>query len=154
MRTKISEFNVLIVHFFVTRQKNEPKKVRVGVAPLRTLLSSRATPNSAKPNSKVCLDGSTPSPRARRGGKHAIAFLLNRTRLSQSADFAFAASKRTAKTEGFSTGRKDELGKTAKTGDFYGKKCCRDVLRSFPCVILSGARRSARSRTDLATIFL
>jgi hypothetical protein len=26
------------VHFFVTRQKNEPKKTRVGVAPLRTLL--------------------------------------------------------------------------------------------------------------------
>ena len=40
-----------------------------------------------------------------------------------------------------------------KRRDFYGKKCCRDVLRSSPCVILSGARRSARSRTDLATNF-
>ena len=47
--------------------------------------------------------------------KNAIAFFAKHARFEPSADFAFAASKRTAKTEGFSTGRKDELGKTAKT---------------------------------------
>ena len=37
--------------------------------------------------------------------KNAIAFFAKRTRFEQSADLAFAASKRTAKTAGISTGR-------------------------------------------------
>jgi hypothetical protein len=41
---------------------------------------------------------------ARYTQKHFV-FLLNRARFEQSADFAFAASKRTAKTVGFSTER-------------------------------------------------
>ena len=37
--------------------------------------------------------------------KNAIAFFAKHARFEQSANFAFAASKRTAKTEGISTGR-------------------------------------------------
>ena len=37
--------------------------------------------------------------------KNAKAFFAKHTRFEQSADFAFAASKRTAKSEGISTGR-------------------------------------------------
>ena len=44
-------------------------------------------------------------PASRVTRKKRSAFFAKHTRLSQSADFAFAASKRTAKTEGISTGR-------------------------------------------------
>ena len=54
--------------------------------------------------------------------KNAIAFFAKHARLSQSADFAFAASKRTAKTEGFL--REERLNSVGlrKRRDFYGKK--------------------------------
>ncbi|MBQ8719232.1 MAG: hypothetical protein IJY66_08200, partial [Clostridia bacterium] len=54
----------------------------------------------AKPNSKVCLDGSTPSPRARRGGKHAIAFLLN-ARGCCREETLLSPFQKTTKTAGF-----------------------------------------------------
>ena len=38
--------------------------------------------------------------------KNAVAFFAKHTRVELSADFAFTASKRTAKTTGISTGRK------------------------------------------------
>jgi hypothetical protein len=41
--------------------------------------------------------------------KNAIAFFAKHARLSQSENFAFAASKRTAKTTGFSTERTSNL---------------------------------------------
>ena len=43
VRTELSDYSWFVVHFFDARQRNEPKKTRVGVAPLRTLPWSRAT---------------------------------------------------------------------------------------------------------------
>ncbi|MBQ7319081.1 MAG: hypothetical protein IJW97_02725 [Clostridia bacterium] len=65
------------VHFFVTGQRNEPKKTRLGAAAPKYPAASRA--NAAAPRR------------------------LTRTRLSDSKNFAFAASKRTAKNETLTT---------------------------------------------------
>ena len=61
------------VHFFVTGQRNEPKKTRLGAAAPKYPAASRANADAPR--------------------------RLIRTRLLNSKNFAFAASKRTAKTE-------------------------------------------------------
>ena len=80
VRTERSNLNRIVVHFFETRQRNEPKKTFVRALPLRI------------PLVVACYTQ-----------KMLSHFLLRRTRLMPSADFAFAASKRTAKTTGFPT---------------------------------------------------
>jgi hypothetical protein len=80
VRTELSNLNKLVVHFFDARQKNEPKKTRMGEAP--HVPPFRVLP----PNDEIIW--------------------LNRTRLLHCGNFAFAASKRTAKTAGLSMERK------------------------------------------------
>ena len=96
VRTKISILRRFVVHFFDARQRNEPKKTR----------TKGALPPCRSPGGCVLH-----RIRQSRIHKNAIEFFAKRTRLLHSKNFAFAASKRTAKTEGISTERKDELGR-------------------------------------------
>ena len=75
----------LVADFFVTRQMKQCFATRNAKENVHKGLPSLVNP--------CCL-------RALHA-KNAIAFFAKHARLSQSADFAFAASKRTAKTEGF-----------------------------------------------------
>ena len=61
--------------------------------------------------------------------KHSV-FLLKRTRLLPSAGFAFAASKRTAKTEGITTARKRKCETNPKCLSFR-LRMAMDFARSF-----------------------
>ena len=76
MRTELSNLNKFVVHFFDARQRNEPKKTRMGEDP-------------HVPPVVACYT------------QKRIRVFAKRTRFLPSADFAFAASTRTAKTEGF-----------------------------------------------------
>jgi hypothetical protein len=73
VRTKISNVDLIVVHFFDARQRNEPKKTRMGEDP-------------HVPPVVACYT------------QKRIRVFAKRTRFEPSADFAFAASKRTAKT--------------------------------------------------------
>ena len=75
VRTELSDCNWIIVHSLRRQRTNQ--ETDLGAQPLRTRIVV------------ACYT------------QKRSAFLLKRTRLSQSADFAFAASKRTAKTEEF-----------------------------------------------------
>ena len=116
---------------FCRATKNEPKKTFVRALPLRI------------PMVVACYTQKT-----------LAHFLLNTRGLSRVQTLLSPPQKGRRKLRGFLREEKMNSARRRKRRDFYGKKCCRDVLRSSPCVILSGARRSARSRTDLATIFL
>ena len=87
------------VHFFVKRQRNEPNESMFRCAKQQVFLARKAS-IAQSANEKRCAHGAAAPkyPAASRANADAPRRLI-RTGLSDSRNFAFAASKRTAKTE-------------------------------------------------------